>query len=113
MTYEERFKHFFKLLNYVAPNLGLVLEFHLKRILGRDPGEVLVNHPSKVYEALKVLNNNDERATDFLLETLIRAIEREYNITISITEFIHVMKSNDVAKFREILNRILRHLEKD
>ncbi|RLE57661.1 MAG: hypothetical protein DRJ40_00110 [Thermoprotei archaeon] len=103
---------FFKLLNYVAPNLGSVLYFHLKRLLGRDPTEILVKEPRKVYEVLKTLNAGDERTTDFFIESIVRAIERECGITISITEFIYVMKSNDSERFREILDRMVKHMEK-
>ena len=94
------------LMSYIAYPMGTVLEFHLRRILGRDPKEVLPENPREYYRALVDVFGG-EGAAIWLIRTALEIASFKTGIYLDPVEFVEAIRRGD----REILKRKLEMLE--
>ena len=67
-----------RLLDEVAYPVGTVFYFHLKRVLGVEPEDLIGENPREFYNALKEVFKGDEEKTDYMLRVLVKMTNAKY-----------------------------------
>jgi len=90
----------------VAPAAYKVMRHHLRKILGEEVEEVLVNDPKKFYEALKSLYISETMIVQ-LDNVICIHLQNKYGIIVEDMKLFRKLKYGDLRKFFKIIDEYL------
>lgn len=93
----------FAILDRVSPSFGSILRYHMAKLLGADPLEVMYRSPSAFYEAMCEALGSKE-ACDYTLRVLAEEISSEEGVSVDPDLLISALKGGVSDTLRWILS---------